>query len=411
MAMLARNKSFGGRALQSIAACGVALMASFQLIIGPAPAYGAQAKTEPEEIALQIKAELDEALELYRSGQAKKARAKVSGAYFDIFEGKGLEASIAAVSASSKTELESMFGRVLGMMGSAASAAEIEAAIGKLNGRMAEAVKTLLKGSNPYTPFINSLVIITREGFEAILIISALAAYLVKTGNSGKVKFVYQGSILAILASIATAYLAHLLFSANPASQEVLEGATMLLATAVLFYVSFWLISKAESLKWQRFIQKKVEASISKGSIAALGFTAFLAVYREGAETILFYRALFSSAGGATSHIIWGFLVGLILLAAIFFAFRYGALLVPIRPFFAGTSILLYYLAFTFAGKGIVELQAGGVIGSRYLSSLPTIDFLGFYPTLQSLLAQGTLLMAALAGVIYLFIVPRRRWV
>jgi high-affinity iron transporter len=243
-------------------------------------------------------------------------------------------------------------------------------------------------------------MIILREGVEAILIITAIIAYLLKTDNADKLKIIYNGCITALVMSVLTAVLVKWVFKASAASQEVLEGATMLLASAVLFSVSYWLISKAEAQKWMSYIKDKVGSSLSSNSMRALWFAAFLAVYREGAETVLFYQALASdsTASGLTA-IGGGFAIGSILLVGIYLGMRYGAVRLPIRPFFLITGALLYYMAFVFAGKGVMELISGKLFEPSLISWIPTISFIGVYPYLQTLIPQFLIILAAIVGL------------
>ena len=363
-------------------------------------------KVPVRDIVLQTKGLLEEALMLYCKGEQQRARGIVSTAYFDVFEGKGLEALLATRSSRAKIEIESIFGKIISLMRTGASQDQVEQEFQRLITRLGEAAKLLeIEEPSPWRALLNSLFIILREGFEAILIISALTAYLIKTGNDNKVKVVYQGAGLALLASIFTAFLIQSIFAQNPAGQEIMEGATMLLAAIVLFYVSYWLTSKAEAAKWRAFIQEKVKVSLSQGSLFALGFTAFLAVYREGAETVLFYQALLASGEGLDTGLIWlGFLLGSGTLAGVFFIFKLGSVRIPIRLFFTLTSIFLYYLAFSFTGQGIIEFQVGGLISATPVAFIPQIDFLRIYPTVESLTCQGILLAAALLAMAYLFI-------
>jgi len=376
---------------------------------GEKPGEPSAPASEPDKTSFQAQAAVlkglfAKALETYRGGDHKKAKGMISDAYFEHFE--GMEAVIAAKSSALKTELESLFGKVIGLMGSDAPYGEVEKMVKALEAKLEEAVQLLGQGKESKTSlFLNSLIIITREGFEAILIVSALAAYLVKIGHRDKVRVIYQSAIVAVLASLAIAFLFQTLLKAFPASREVLEGATMVLASIVLFYVSYWLISKTQASKWQKFIQKKVQESLSKGGLIALWSTAFLAVFREGAETVLFYQALLSTAGESGKfQVILGLLIGSGVLVALFLLLRYGSLKIPLKAFFTVTSILLYYLAFVFAGKGIVELQTAGVLNATPVKYIPTINVFGIYPTLQSLLIQGVLLLAALFAIIYLFL-------
>jgi high-affinity iron transporter len=160
----------------------------------------------------------------------------------------------------------------------------------------------------------------------------------------------------------------------------------------VLFSVSYWLISKVEGVKWQRFIRDKVTKALSHGGSAALAFVAFLAVFREGAETALFYQALFARGGDVLAPVTIGLVAGFASLGVIFTLFyRFGVRL-PLRPFFAVTSGLLYYMALVFAGKGVMELQEANVFSRTLIAGFPQVDALGIYPTVETLMAQGVLL-------------------
>ncbi len=184
----------------------------------------------------------------------------------------------------------------------------------------------------------------------------------------------------------------------------------MLVATGVLFYVSYWLLSKMEVVKWNHFVKSKVQDALTGGSTLALASAAFLAVYREGFETVLFYKALFVSAtAGGAMPVAAGMVVGALLLVVVYIAIdRFGVRL-PLKPFFAVTSAFLYYMAFVFAGKGVAELQEGGTISTTVVSWAPRIPALGIYPTAESLAAQGLLLLLAAAALVWTFgIEPRR---
>ena len=240
--------------------------------------------------------------------------------------------------------------------------------------------------------FWQSFLIILREGFEAILVIGAIVAFLLKTGNQARLKSIWWGIALALLASAVSAIVLKTILGAIPATREIIEGLTLLVAVAVLFSVSYWLISRVEAAKWQAFIREKVNDALEHGGGKALAFVAFLAVYREGAETALFYQALFSEGAHVALPISLGIIVGFAALAVIFTLFyRYGVR-IPLRPFFSVTSVLLYYMAFVFMGKGIRELQEGNAVPITLIPGFPTIEALGMYPTWQTLLAQIFLL-------------------
>jgi len=215
----------------------------------------------------------------------------------------------------------------------------------------------------------------------------------------------------AVLASLFTAVLLETVFLVTPARREVLEGAVMLTASAVLFYVSYWLLSKIEVARWNRFVKSQVQDAVTSGSALALATAAFLAVYREGFETVLFYKALVVAgpAGSTFVPVTAGIALGSLVLVAVYYAINRFGVRLPLKPFFAVTGLFLYYMAFLFAGRGIAELQEGGVIATTVLPWAPRIPALGIYPTLESLLAQGVLLVLLLGALVWSFVVAPRR--
>lgn len=256
----------------------------------------------------------------------------------------------------------------------------------------------LLSGTEPsaWGSFFESFLIIVREGFEAILILGAVIAFLVRTGNGGRVREVRWGAVAGLAASAALAVLLRTVLVNAPASREVIEGATMLLAVAVLFSVSYWLLTKVETARWQLFIREKVGAALSSGSASALALVAFLAVFREGAETALFYQALLARGPQAIMPVLSGFAAGVVALSATWIAFHRFGLKLPLRAFFAITSGLLYTLAFVFLGKGLRELQEGNVVSITPVSWGPYLEPLGIFPSVETLVAQTLLVALAL---------------
>jgi high-affinity iron transporter len=254
-----------------------------------------------------------------------------------------------------------------------------------------------------FEAFWQSFMIIFREGLEAILVIGAIVAFLLKTGHRERLRSIWVGVGLALAASAATAIVLMTVLAAMPATREVIEGVTMLVAVAVLFSVSYWLISKVEAAKWQQFIQEKVTAALEHGGGRALTFVAFLAVYREGAETALFYQALFNEGVRVALPISLGIVAGGVVLAVIFTLFYRFGIRVPLRPLFATTSVLLYYMAFVFMGKGIRELQEGNLVSITLIPGAPFVDFLGLYPTVETLLGQLVLFALFLFALVKTF--------
>ena len=249
--------------------------------------------------------------------------------------------------------------------------------------------------------FVASFFLLVREGFEAILIVAALMAFLAKAGASERRREVARGAWAAVGASVLTWVLVELLLQVTPGQRELIEGITMLLAAAVLFYVSYWLLSKIESAKWTAFVRGKMQSALSSGSGLALSAVAFLAVYREGFETILFYKALFNSAGASTVPVVGGIAAGSVGLVAIYLLVNQLGLRVAMKPFFAVTGVILYYMAFVFAGKGIAELQGAGTLPLTVIEGAPRIPVFGVYPTVESLIVQGLLLALAIVAAVW----------
>ncbi|MEO8193155.1 MAG: FTR1 family protein [Gemmatimonadales bacterium] len=258
-----------------------------------------------------------------------------------------------------------------------------------------------------WAAFFQSFLIILREGFEAILVIGAVVAFLIKTGNRERLRSIWTGVVLGLLASAVMAIVLQTVFKHLPTSREIVEGVTMLVAVAVLFSVSYWLISKVEAAKWQKFIRERVSTALDHGGGKALALVAFLAVFREGAETALFYQALFSEGGNVALPLSLGILVGSAVLAVIFTLFYRFGVRIPMRPFFTVTSVLLYYLAFVFLGKGIRELQEGNVVGITVLRGMPSVPSMGIFPSMETLVAQGILIALFVFMVVRTFIPAR----
>jgi high-affinity iron transporter len=264
---------------------------------------------------------------------------------------------------------------------------------------LGDAGAALAARSGPARLFAESFLLMLREGFEAILILGALLAFLTKAGAPERRRHVWRGAGAALVASAVSWIAVEWLFDVSPAQREALEGVTMLLATLVLFWVSYWLLTKVEVQRWNQYVKDRMRVALASGSGLALAAVAFLAVYREGLETILFYKALFLSTEQAgTTALLGGMGVGAVALVGVYLAINAFGVRLPTRPFFALTSALLYYMAFVFAGKGIAELQAAGVIKISPVEWAPRLPQLGVYPTLQTLALQGLLIALAIVA-------------
>ena len=260
----------------------------------------------------------------------------------------------------------------------------------------AETVEPAAKSDPRWLTFLAAFGIIVREGLEAILVIAAIIAYLTKSGNGKTLKNVYIGGVLGIAASFVAAGILYYLKKAwvgAGQSQEVIEGVTALIAVCVLFYVSNWMISKAEAASWSRYIDGKVQSSVAVGSGFALTFTAFLSVFREGAEVVLFYQPMLSEGNAG---MVWaGFGAGCVLLVFVYLAITKLSIKLPIKIFFTATSILMAVMCVSFLGSGIKELAEGNVFDlALHVPGIPendVIQIFGIYPYLETLLPQLTL--------------------
>jgi high-affinity iron transporter len=166
-----------------------------------------------------------------------------------------------------------------------------------------------------------------------------------------------------------------------------------------------------EVVKWNHFVKSKVHHAVTSGSTFALASAAFLAVYREGFETVLFYKALFLAGDGTAAlvPVVAGMAAGTVLLAGVYVAIHRFGVRLPLKPFFAVTSAFLYYMAFVFAGQGIAELQEGGFVSSTPVGWAPRVPMLGIFPTVESLGAQGVLLLLLIVALVWTFVLEPRR--
>jgi high-affinity iron transporter len=369
----------------------------------PAAVKRSWAKTADEMAAV-----LDKANTLYLSGDPQGAKDQVDVAYFQFYEKVGFEKIVMnRISGARAAQVEYQFSAIKKAINKGAPQAEITAELAALTTWLKEDAAELDgREENALVVFLGSLLIIVREGFEAIIIVGAIIAYLLNSGNKKHTPPVYWGSLIALGVSVIMAWILNRITSvAGGQNQEIIEGATMLLAVAVLFYVSNWMVSKAEAEAWAGYIEGKVQSSITRGSMFSLAFAAFLAVFREGAETILFYQALLATTESYINMIWLGLGVGVVALVIIYILIRVLSIRLPLKPFFLGTSVLLFVMSITFVGNGIKELQEGNVIGVTPVSGVASVDILGIYPTLETLIPQ----LALLAITAATFIIQLRR--
>ena len=349
---------------------------------------------------------LDQSMTAYREGRNRDASESAFDSYLTY---EKLESPLIIKRKELGLKLESSFGRLQAEIKRKASIELVEKIVQGIADDLKEAQQVLTQEIGSTGLFIQSFSIIVREGFEAILIIAALITFLVKSRNQDKLKAIYIGVLIGVIGSFITAYILQEILDISMASQEMMEGVIMLVAVVVLFYVSYWLVSKIEATKWQSYITGKMQKAVTTGSAFTLSMVAFLSVYREGFETVLFYKALYLYAGDTTAGIIPGFLVGCAVLAVVYFLINQLGMRIPVKWFFVVTSVFLYYMAFMFMGKGLHELQMGGVMSLTGASFAPEIPWLGMYPTWETFIGQMILVLAYVGALIYTFGIKQER--
>ena len=358
-------------------------------------------------VFVQIRQQLESTYILARKGDSS-ANTSAFDAYMTFEQ---VERGVRTKDPQLAAQLEAEFAALRARVAGGGNGAELDSLRQQLALGLEKAERSLGESLSPVNLFFESFVIMLREGLEAILIVGALMTFLVRMGASHRKREINLGVAAAIGGSVITAFAIETVFHLTPAKQEVLEGATMVVATMVLFYVSYWLLSKMEVVKWNHFVKSKVNDALTSGSSLALASAAFLAVYREGFETVLFYKALFFTVGPDESGmpIVVGILLGAAILVGVYIAISRFGVRLPLKPFFGITSAFLYYMAFVFAGKGVAELQGGGVLPTTILAWAPRMPGLGIYPTVESLFAQGVLVILLFAALIWNFAIGPRR--
>ena len=387
---------------------------------GVSPSDAAQASSDDYspgawgEVARTINGIIADGVNSYKGGDAKAGKDKINDAYYKHYEITGMEKQVMSrISGSRVSQVEMEFSLLKKAMTDDDSAAVdqhlstltnyIREDANSLDGYTGKAADKATEGSttSPWVAqFLPSLLVILREGMEAILVVAAVLAYLAKAGHKKKTPIVWGGVALAFALSVGLAFLFSYVTSLAGANQELLEGFAALFAVAMLIWVSNWMINKSSNKAWDEYIKKQTDASLSSGSLLGLAFISFLAVLREGAETILFYVPIVAAAGDKVHYVWIGLAVGLVALVIIYLLIQFAAVRIPLRPFFTITSLLMAFMAFTFTGSGIGELQEADVVSLTPISGFPTIDLLGIYPRVENLAAQA-IVLAIIVGLYF----------
>lgn len=364
------------------------------------------------QVAHEMTPILDQALAQASKGQGQAGSDLVNKAYYQYYEKLGFEKNVMnAISGNRVSQVEYQFKETRMAMVAGKPAKTL---VNDLKSMLVEDAAVLDGGAadqvNGWTSFLTSafgqaFVVLLREGLEAILVVAAIIAYLVKSGHKDKIRHIYWGIAAGLVASGLVALLFTLLFNGNGPQQEILEGVVALVAMLMLLYTSNWMLSKSSVESWNHYIQSRTVAAISQGSVISLALLSFLAVFREGAETVMFYQAIFAMAPGGTREIWAGFAAAAVVLVVVFVLIRFTSVKIPIRPFFIITSLLMAVMVVIFAGGGVHALIEGDLVPATYLPGVPTSDWIGLYPYMQTIGAQ---ILAALVVVVLAIVSTHR---
>jgi high-affinity iron transporter len=351
-------------------------------------------EARPKDPLLIARTLLREASELYNKGEKEKAYQKSVEAYIDGFD--LAEPALFAKDISFGRSVEGKFTEFRNAIRRGLPAEEIQKRHLELEANLDQASQILVRDDSlsDYYSFTNSALIILREGLEAALILAAILAMLKVMGASEAIRYIHLGWILALIAGGVTWIATQTILTFNGQHRESMEGFISVFAAVALFYVGYWLHTRTEAKRWQMFVQDKVKSVLSGKKVLSLVGISFFAVYREAFEVVLFYQALWLQNESSRGAVIWGFAAGLAALLVVTFAILKLGVRIPLKYFFGATGTLLYIMAFIFAGNGIKELQAAGWVPSTPVGFVPQVPFLGIYPTLETLAAQGLMLLA-----------------
>ena len=341
---------------------------------------------------------LADSLVTYQDGDRQQAYQIAVEAYLEGFE--LMEQGLDAVDGDLRLEIEQAMTAVRNDMRAGQPVSVVTAGVERADRLLQLASQRLSTRSlSGGAAFGSAFFILLREGLEALLVVAALAAFLVKTSRRDGMRYLHIGWLGALGLGFLTWLASVTLISISGASREITEGVAALLAAAVLLYVGFWLHDKTHAAQWKKFIDDRVKQALSTGTLWGIAGLSFIAVYREVFETILFYQALWVQVDEAGKGMaLSGFGLGVVVLAVVAWLVIKYSVRLPLRQFFSLSGILMFVLAIIFAGKGVAALQEAGYIPVSPID-FPRIDLLGIYPNLQGLLLQAALLVLGL----YLF--------
>lgn len=342
------------------------------------------------------RAKLERARVAIARGDGHAAKGFVIDSYLEGVE--PVEAPLKAIDPAIVARLEEHYMTVRAAIDRGAGSSELNSAIATTLTELSAAENKLndQRGTGFVSTALTSASIVAREGVEAALLVAALLAIAAQAGLRDKRRWIHAGWALAIALGFVTFFVSQRLVAISGASREMIEGITALMAMGVLFYVSYSLLAKREVQRWMKFLREQV--SPRKAALSLFG-VSFMAAYREAFETVLFYQAMFASGGSVLAAFV-GALAGAVALVILVTVYTRAGKFAPPQVFFRVSSYLLYALAIIFAGQGINALQLAGAAPAHRLG-LPAIGVLGFYPTVETILAQFVLIALAVGAYLW----------
>ena len=351
----------------------------------------------------------------YEQGDTQSAYASARTAYLDSYE--YIEIPLRTIAPDFTLEVEFEFATLRNLINQNAPVDEINKAIIAIERSLDESER-LVSGTGTIAPmiaFVSSFAIIFREGLESVLILGAIITYLEASRNIKFKKYVHYGIVLAIGATAVTWFIASYVIEISGVNRELIEAVAALSATAILFYVSFWILNKIEHKRWMEFVKAKVFQASTTGGVMVFVLLSFFTVYREGFETVLFYQAMFGFAKYMELWVGLGFILGIVSLLAIYYGFRKLGKRLPLRVLFGLTMGIGAYLSIAFLGNAIREFQVLDYVPyTSMLGIIPRLDInvatmTGIYPTLETTIGQIVLLSVYVVASLYVLILRPRR--
>lgn len=337
----------------------------------------------------------------YLASNFKSAQYLAVSAYLDGFE--LIENSLNAHNPELRKQIEANMLALRQHVASPGKSNQVKDAIAILEGQLKKA-EALLETDNlsDTAIFSASFIILLREGLEALLVVLVLLTVLKRAQRKDAARYVHFGWVMALAAGLGTWWAAQSLIDISGASREMMEGFAAILAALVLFYVGFWMHSKAQAGQWQAYIKNHIQKHLSQGTLWGLAGLSFISVYREVFETVLFYQSLLTQAAPQQGISIGaGFFTAVATLAVLAYLIIRFSVSLPLGRFFALSTYLMLLLSFVLAGKGVMALQEAALVSRRPFPMAINLDWLGVHATWEGLVIQALILTAPLVVLLY----------